>query len=482
MPRSKPKPIRSVAGIRNLPTPKTGQPEHSVDTQPGLYVRVSRSGRKSFTVYYWLHGKQRRDTIGRFVEKAKEGEIGSLKWACTQAEHIRSLVGNGIDPREERKAEKEAAERQRAHTYKAVVEDYHRRYLVGEAGNASADVVRDILNKEGAAWRDRQINTIDGRDIGALGECIRDSGRPYLANRVHAYLRTFFDWCARPNVGYVEHSPCEGLKKPFQDEETRDRVFTGEELASLWHAARSLGVYEGAYLRVLLLTGKRKSALSAMRQAEIGKDGWWRPPQPKTRRKKTKKTNLPIPLPAPALRIVRNLPRVDENPFVFAGRRKNGHLDPGSPLQRKVQVASGVEDFFWHGIRHTVVTKLSELRVPGNAARRFTDHAQVKDAHEGYTHDELEDVTHDAAETWGRYVLLIAHRRIWRRVSAHLNAEDVTENDARGEIRRARRREFCNLIQEGGEPWTRWVRRTTRPTTPEPKPSNVIELNTQEAG
>src|SRR3546814_9423017 len=145
--------------------------------------------------------------IGWFVDGAKDGEVGSLSWARAQADHLRGLARNGTDPREIRKAEAAAAQRKRANTYKALVGDYHCRYLVGEAGNASADDVRDTLLKEGAAWLDRRIDAIETEEIGALWEAIRDGGRPYLSNRVAQYQKHFFAWCAKPGVGYLVKSP-----------------------------------------------------------------------------------------------------------------------------------------------------------------------------------------------------------------------------------------------------------------------------------
>lgn len=460
------RPAKGETNINRIAPPASGSEDWFDKGYHGLCLRISHGGTRTWCHIYRIDGKQRRRTLGTYP--AMSLEAARKAWG-----EDRELLREGRDPEAERRkrVEEAAAERAAAITFADAVKEYHRRYLVGEAGNASADQVRKALLQECDAWKERRVASITPREIGALVEGIRDGGRPYWANRVFAYLRTFFGWCVRPSVGFVPASPCEGLKRPFEGEEARDRVLTPEEIAALWHGAGKLGVYEGAYVRVLLLTGKRKNALAAMRWEEIGADGWWRPPQPKTKRK-PKKTNLPIPLPAPALKIVRSLPQLDDNPYVFAGRRRNGHLDPGSPLQRRLQAASGVEDFFWHAVRHTVATKLSELRVPGNAARRFTDHAQVKDAHEGYTHDDLADVTHDAADTWGRYVTLVKNRRVWARVSAHLAALDVPEGDRRREAQRARKREFCALIQGGGEPWARWVRSVAR----QDKRANVVRM------
>jgi integrase len=46
----------------------------------------------------------------------------------------------------------------------------------------------------------------------------------------------------------------------------------------LWAGADQLGGVEAQYLRILLLTGKRKSALAAMKWDEIDQIWFWTPP------------------------------------------------------------------------------------------------------------------------------------------------------------------------------------------------------------
>lgn len=449
------RPRAGETAIARIAPPATGSDDYFDAGHPGLCLRVSHAGRRTWYHFY-------RSPVDRRLVRRKLGVL-PLDDARRAWRKDRDLLRDGTDPEDakRRRAEAAATERAAAKTYRQAVEDYHRRYQVGEAGNASADGVRDALLREGGAWLDRRVDSITGAEVGALVEGIRDDGRKIWANRVYAHLRHFFKWCAGPGVGYVARTPVEGLTRPTKDEPTRERWYSADEVAALWRAADRLGVYEGAYVRTVLLTGKRKRALMAMRWDEVGADGWWRPRNAKAR---GKKLHLPIPLPAPALKLVRGLPRLDENPFVFAGRKRDQHLDPGTSLIRKVRAASGVADFYWHACRDTIATHLKDLRVPGNAVRRYLDHAQTHDAHErSYSHDEMAMATEDAAEAWGRFVTLVAHARVWAKVAAHLDAGDVPEGDGRREAQRARKREFCALLQAGGAPWTRLVIGIARP-------------------
>ncbi len=429
--------------------------------QPGLVLRVSSSGRKTWTVAYWSRqgaGAMRRMTVGEFPAM-------SLAKARDKARSIIGQAAKGEDPQaakvEKRKAAKAEAEQAPARTFAAVVEDYYQRYQIGEAGNTSAKQARDTMLTKCKVWHRRAVDTITAPQIGKLLEGIRDSGHGYGANMLYRHLRHFFGWCARPDVGYIDTSPMAKMSPPFKDTKPRDRFYTPEEIGALWRAASRLTVYESAYLRALLMTGKRKTALSAMRHGEIGPDGWWRPTDAKD---KGKKLHMPIPLPGPALKIVRALPKIEGNDFIFPGRNKGSHLSPTGPLQRKIKAASGVEDFGFHAVRHSLVTHLTDLRVPGNAARRFTDHAQISDAHERhYSHSELEIVTEQAAETWGRFVKLAARPLVYRAVRAYLDCEDVPEGEERREERGRRNFDYCQAIQRGGKEWITWVRGVARP-------------------
>ncbi len=463
------RPRPDQTAVAAIPLPPTGQVDWFDTDHPGFALRLSYGGARTWVHYYRLDGKLRRRRLGLWPTMDLPGAIK----AYTADRDLLEAGGDPVGERERRKAEA-VAERAAARTLRQAVEEYHRRYQVGEKGNVSAGAVLHDLLKAGGlridadgnetvvapAWVNRRVDSITALEIGGLVGGIRDAGHNYAANLLFAHLRHFFKWCAKPDVGFVKTSPATGLTRPFAEPEARTRYYPPEEVAALWHAAGRLGIYEGAFLRVMLLTGKRKNALAAMRRDEIASDGWWKPASAKGL---GKKLHMPIPLPKPARQILRDLPPFGENPFVFAGRIKGQHLDPGTPLQKKVQEASGVGDFYWHACRDTIATHMKDLRVPGNAARRFLDHAQTRDAHErSYTHDELIMVTEDAAETWGRWVKLVASRRIWATVYAHLEVGSLPDDDTRREERRARKREFVKLIQVGGTAWTRYIRDIVR--------------------
>jgi integrase len=301
-----------------------------------------------------------------------------------------------------------------AETFKDAFADYITHEQKGRKGNATAGEVERAILKDCAEWLDWPTSDVTATDIGKLLRQVRDGGgkdksppRPYMANRLYAYLRTFLAWCAKPDVRKIAASPMVGMDRPWEGEEVRDRVFGDKELKAIWKAADEIGGTPGAFTKVLLLTGKRKSAVAAMRWTELDDTGLWTPPADSRRRKRTKRLHG-IPLPKLAQRIIAPLrPKEgdeDASAYVFPARSKGTHLYPGSDLADEIKEKSGIDDFFFHALRHTLETRLAELKVPPHIRDLILDHAPARGAGEGYDHWHYRDEMLDALEKWAAHV------------------------------------------------------------------------------
>lgn len=312
----------------------------------------------------------------------------SVAAARAEAKEWRRKIDRGeTHPLAERVGRRNAARQARhAETYGEAVEDYITRYQIGTKQNATSDEVRRVLLREATEWKNWPVASIKPAEIRKLLETIRDGGddgkaRPYLANRTYAYLRTFFRWCEEPGIDKVSASPMARLRRPSDGEEARQRFYDDVELAAVWAAADSIGGPQGAFVKIAMLTGKRRGALSAMRWVDLKEDGVWKP-APDPRRRRANKRLHACPLPALALRVLLPLRPAenDDIEFVFRRRERGTHLHPGSPLQKLILKASGVGDFMLHGLRHTVETRLAELGVPPHVRDVLLDHAGQRGA------------------------------------------------------------------------------------------------------
>jgi integrase len=364
----------------------------SEHVQKGLAILVSPNGTKSFrsTYYFPNSPKPKSRHLGRV------GEM-TLADARKQCADDRANARKGIDPK---------GEHTKADAYAALVEEYIKRVQIGAKGNVSHAETRRLLLKDTAEWERRAIATITAPEIQRLLEHVRDGdsesgtkGRPYLSNKLHALMSSFFNWCSKPAIGKLKVSPMLGVDKPWNGEKGRDRPwFRGsaadDAIKALWNAARKMDATDGKYLMTVMLTGKRKTAIAEMKWEDIDENWFWHAPQPT--KATTNKRLHAIPLPR-RLQIILGERR---SGYVFPGSRGGRiHVD-GHDLQNKVRATSGLNDFFFHGIRHIVETKMAELKIPPHVADLLLDHAPKRGSGKVYNHHHYKEEMLAALETW----------------------------------------------------------------------------------
>ena len=129
-----PKRALTAAAVEKLKPPASGQADHFDSGYPGLALRVSAGGRKSWTLFYRAQGKQRRLGLGMYPGMG----LADAREAWRTA---RAAVEAGRDPA----TEKAAAKRRQPDTVRAVgeqfIEKWHR------PRNRTADEVARILER-----------------------------------------------------------------------------------------------------------------------------------------------------------------------------------------------------------------------------------------------------------------------------------------------------------------------------------------------
>ena len=347
----------------------------------GLHVMVSPGGARTYRSLWYYPGSakpytRKLDRVGVItLEKARELCLADQKAAR-----------EGTNPKRDAPSRSDA--------FEAVVNEYIDREQIGRKHNATAEEARRILLKDCAAFRYRSIASIRIDEIEDLLERIRDGdaehrGRPYLAVKLWGLLGALFRWCLKKRKLTV--SPMAAIDRPWEGAKSRDRVFSDDQLKKLWTCQLDAG--ESAYLKLLILTGKRKGALAAMRWGEINEAWDWTP----TGGNEIKRKH-PLPLPRLAQRILIGLkPK---------GAQPDGRVFPALNwrFQRRVQKLTGIADFMPHACRHTVETKLAELKVPPHVRDLLLDHASSRGSGKGYDHWDYREEKLEAIELWADYV------------------------------------------------------------------------------
>ena len=213
-------------------------------------------------------------------------------------------------------------------------------------------------------------------------------GAPHTSNRVLAYLRKLWNWSI--DEGYVEHSPCERVRKKAPLVK-RTRSLSDGEIRILWAAWEQQGWPWAPLQQLLLVTGQRLREVAHARWSEIDLEEGKLWVIPRERTKADREHSVPLsPL---AIEIISSLPRFAGSPFLFPSTRAR-KLTPGaSPAQvRAARAISGFSSgkrevdrlireaghempaWRWHDLRRTVRTNMSRLRVPDHVAELVLGH------------------------------------------------------------------------------------------------------------
>jgi integrase len=359
----------------------------------GLTILVSPRGGKSYRMSYYYEGspKAHWKNLGRvdafeFVEEARDA-----------ARKVLQLVRQGRDPN--------AGEPIKVELFQQALDLFFRSTKARKGkkrSERSAQISHQFILKHCAPWLKRPVASIRQSEVNELLEALLVGddakgirGKPYASLRLHAHLTTFYTWCVGKQ--YVTQSPLFAIEKPWDGAAPRERPWfegkpANDAIKSLWRCADQLTDVEGKYLRMLLLTGKRKTPIAKMRWEEIDDSWFWNAPKSDIDNKRLH----PIPLPALAKQI---LGRRQATGAVFDG------INPNQNLQNKIRKLTGIDTFIFHGTRHVAETKLAELRVPTDIRDRLFDHAPKRGSGKHYDKYLYKDEMRAALTLWGDHIL-----------------------------------------------------------------------------
>jgi integrase len=364
------------------------------DEQRGLGVRVTASGSKTYLAQYSTHGHKNRIPLGSCsaISLAKAREA-----VCA----IMGDVARGMDPAAERR---KAATRVRsqAYTLSNLLEDWRALHLAGKSDRYVMNALL-ALHRIFRPYLDTAAADLDRAAVVKALDALVRKGHPAMATQAAAYGRTAFNWALKR--GTVTVNPFRDL--PVAPVTRRDRVLSDSELAAIWHATGAPGSFNGI-VRMLLLTGQRRSEAGGMAWSEISDDSLtWTIPGI---RAKNGVTHV-VPLSAQVQAILRAAPRSGE--LVFPGRHGPPFSD-FSKAKAALDARSGVTDWRLHDLRRTTATGLQRLGVRLEVTEAVLNH--VSGSRAGivgiYQRHDWRDEKRTALDAWGEHVMAIVEGRI----------------------------------------------------------------------
>jgi integrase len=410
---TEPKPFtdRMLAALK---PPKDGRLEFLDPRTPGLMLRVTPDGTKTFSVRYRPKREpQRRVTLGPYP---------AVKLADARAEalEIAALAKRGRDkPAEDERARLKA---QRKADVPATVGDLVKRYIdervIGDPKAPrhkkwkwTASLLRmHVVPKLGALpladlCRGDIAALLDGLLLkkAARGEKRRLTGQ---VNRVKSQLTTMLRWAAERM--WIDSNPAREVSRRYE-EKPRERVLTGEDLRAIWNAAVKLGYPSGHFVRALMLSGQRRAEVQNMEWRELIDDGaaWLLP----AARNKSKRDHL-LPLSADLRALIASCPkrtiRPEDQPYVFS----HGGRDP-KPYHAEVRLkvildrmvaeaGTPVADWVFHDLRRTAATRMSEIGIPEDVIARVLNHSRKSITGRVYDRNKFGPEKRHALEAWAQ--------------------------------------------------------------------------------
>lgn len=267
------------AAIKNAPRPQKGRKELS-DAEPGLFLWITPNGTRSWMAIYRLPDKEGKRTARR---KKALGRWPAVRVtdARERAREIMAMAAEGIDPDLKEQEAQAAAEREeaekRAGAFRAVAEAYVQAMKAGQlVGGRKRPVTQTtaIARERLLAQRvlpdlgQHPLSEITTPMVARLLTRLEKEGGP--VDETLKVIRGTFNFArARglfhgtvPTVGMTNRQPPKKVTRSLTDDELRD----------IWTACEQQGWPFGSIIRLLMLTGQRKTEIAAMRWQEVDWD------------------------------------------------------------------------------------------------------------------------------------------------------------------------------------------------------------------
>lgn len=389
---------------------------------PGLGLRVTANGAKSYIFQSKLNGKTLRVTIG----SPATWEIAA---AQAEARRLKVIIDNGQDPRQvkadglaeakalrDAKLAKQAAmELQQIHesvTLGMVWPEYVAERSPQWSVRHALD--HDRMMQAGGRKRIRSPKltepgplaslanmrlvdlTTEAVDQWAKFEAVKRPARARLALRL---LKAFLFWCARHKIYQTiittNAAQSRNARESLGKAKVKHDVLQREQLPAWFAAVQQIrNPVISAYLRALLLTGARRNELATLRWSDV--DFQWNSIH---LHDKVDDFRI-IPLTPYVATLLAALPR--RNEWVFSSpTAASGHVTEPSIAHREACVIAGM-DVTLHGLRRSFATLCEWTETPAGIAAQIQGHAPQGVREQNYIRRPLDllRMWHIKIETW----------------------------------------------------------------------------------
>ena len=365
----------------------------------GLHLLVNTAG-KYWRFKYRFLSKQKTLALGVYPEV-------SLTSAREKRDEARKVMGNGGDPGQVKKAQKQQAKLRAENAFEPIA----REWIEQQCGRWTPDHTERVLRSlERGVFPDlgpRPVAEINPPELLAVLRQIERRGALEMAGRTLQRCRAVFRYAIQ--TGRAERNPATDLVGVLKTRKVEHRLALGR--AELPEFLAKLKTYDGhpltrLALRFMVMTFVRTGELRRARWEEFDIEGaLWRIP---AERMKMRAAHL-VPLTPQALEVLEEL-RPYSGRYALVFPSQNDHEKPMSEntllyafyrmgYHRKATV---------HGIRATASTILNEAGFASDVVERQLAHAERNKVRAAYHRAEYLDERRRMMQWWGDYLDALA--------------------------------------------------------------------------
>jgi integrase len=328
----------------------------------GLVLQVNADGSKWWRFRYSFQSVEKMLSLGVYPDV-------SLKTAGETRDKFRTLIAEGIDPSEQRKAQRAAETDEAENSFESVASEWHRLQARDWSDSHATRVMRRFELNVFPWLGARSIGTIEAPEVLAVLRPIEKRGHHETAHRVLESMGQVFRYAVV--TGRAQRNPCADLKEALAPVHTKHMAALVEPKA-VSALVRAIDGYGGSpsvkvALKLSAMLFQRPGEIRAMKWEELDLEAalWTIPSERMKRRKQDKMNGQPhlVPLPSQAVSLLRYLhPLTGHGAYCFPGQRD--HSRPMSENTINVALRSlgyDGDQMTAHGFRATARTILAEV-------------------------------------------------------------------------------------------------------------------------